>query len=254
MVAIYPVLSLLVIFAVSLLVVRVGSVALRMTGLSPEVASFQATSAFSGAGFTTQEAEQAVETPERRRVVKALIRFGSVGLVSVIASLVLSFTRTNGGEAGSLASILAGVAALVLLARSDWFNRALTPVIRLVLERTTDLDVKDYTRVLGLQRDYRVAEVDVDDGSWLANETPAAVGLGDEGVLLLGIRREDTFVGAPDGDTEVRPGDTVVLYGKEERLRELADRGTGDDDAHEDAVAEREGVLAEQERRLGGAT
>lgn len=35
--------------------------------------------------------------------------------------------------------------------------------------------------------------------------------LGDEGVLLLGIRRGDTYIGAPGGDTTIEPGDTVVL-------------------------------------------
>ena len=63
MVATTPIVSLLVIFAVSLLVVRTGSVALRMTGLSPDIASFRTTSAFSGARFTTEEAERTVETP-----------------------------------------------------------------------------------------------------------------------------------------------------------------------------------------------
>lgn len=250
MVAIYPIVSLLVIFAVSLLVVRIGSVALRMTGLTPEVASFQAASAFSGAGFTTREAEHAIETPERRAIVKALIRLGSVGLVSVIASLVVSFTNATDGGGRSLLVIVGGVVSIVLLARSRWLNRLLTPIIQVVLERTTGLDVTDYTRVLGLQRDYRVAEVAVDDGDWLAGETPASVDLGSEGVLLLGIRRDDSYVGAPDADTEIRPDDTVVLYGKRDRLRDLAERGTDDDDAHEAAVADHESVLAEEARRL----
>lgn len=253
MVALYPILSLLVVFAVSLLVVRVGSVGLRMTGLSPDVSSFQAASAFSGAGFTTSEAERAVATPERRAIVKALIRLGSVGLVSVIASLVLSFTNSPGAaNLRSLAYIIGGVLALVLLARSRWLNRLVTPLIERALSLTTGLEVRDYTRMLGLQRDYGVARVDVAEESWLANETPASVELGEEGVLLLGIEREDDYVGAPDGDTEVLPGDTVVLYGREDRIGELAGRAAGDEAAHEDAVAEHDGVLAAQERRLAG--
>lgn len=243
MVATYPVLSLLVIFALSLLVVRIGSVALQMTGLSPDVASFQSASAFSGAGYTTEEAEQVVATPSRRAVVKALIRLGSVGLVSVIASLVLSFT--DGGEENllNLSYIVGGVVLLVLLARSRWFNRLVTPAIRWSLRRTTDLDVKDYTKVLGLQREYRIAEIDVDPGDWLANATPEGLGLGDEGVLILGIVRGDTYIGAPGSDTRIEPGDTVVLYGKENRLQELAGREAGDDRAHANAVEEHERVL-----------
>lgn len=250
MVAVYPILSLLVIFAASLLIIRIGSVALRMTGLTPDVASFQAASAFSGAGFTTEEAEYAVSTPERRAIVKALIRLGSLGLVSVVASLVLSFTSSNGGRFRSLVYVLGGVVGIILIARSRWLNRALTPLIERSLQVTTGLDVRDYTRVLGLQRDYRVAEVDVVTDGWLANETPDDVELADEGVLLLGIRRDGSYIGAPSGDTVIRPGDTVVLYGKADRLRELAGREAGDRVAHEEAVEAHEEILDAQERHL----
>ena len=149
MVATYPVLSLLLIFALSLLIVRIGSVALRMTGLSPEIASFQAASAFSGAGYTTEEAEQTVSTPERRKVIKALIRLGSIGLVSVIASLVLSFP-TDGDSLLSLVSILVGAGLIILVANSNWLNRVITPLIERSLSRTTDLQLRDYTQVLRL--------------------------------------------------------------------------------------------------------
>lgn len=246
MAAIYPVLSLLVIFGLSLFVVRVGSVALRMTGLSPNVASFQATSAFSGAGYTTEEAERTVETPTRRRVVKALIRLGSLGLISAVSSLVLSFTGTSTDRLWSLALVVGGVGALVLLARSRWLNRLVTPFIEWSLRRTTDLDLRDYTRVLGLQSEYRVAEVDVASGDWLANETLADLDLPAEGVLVLGVRRDDTYVGAPRPDFEVRPGDVVVMYGKEGRLRELAGRETGDARARADAVEDHDRVLEAQ--------
>lgn len=251
MVAVYPVLSLLIIFALSLLIVRVGSVALRMTGLSPDVASFQAASAFSGAGYTTEEAEQVVARPERRRIVKALIRLGSVGLASVIATLVLSFTDPGSNNLHSLASIVVGVSLIVLVARSRWLNRLITPLIERSLSRATDLEIKDYTQVLGLEREYRVAEIDVEAGDWLANERLRELDLFAEGVLVLGIRRRGEYAGAPGPETEIHPGDTVVLYGKEDLLRELSERVTGDDQAHRDAVEAHERRLEEQARRTG---
>ncbi|WP_227374501.1 hypothetical protein [Haladaptatus halobius] len=118
MIAIYRILSVLLIFATSLLIVRIGSIALQMTGLSPNVASFQSVSAFSGAGYTTEEAEQTVSTPGRRKTVKALIRLGSIGLVGALASLTLSFTKTNTNNTITLAYILGGSGLLVLAARS----------------------------------------------------------------------------------------------------------------------------------------
>jgi len=44
--------TLLTIVLMPIIVVRIGAIALELTGLSPEIASFQAQSAFSGAGFT----------------------------------------------------------------------------------------------------------------------------------------------------------------------------------------------------------
>lgn len=87
----YALLALIIIIALSMLVVRVGTISLEMTGMSHDVAAFQSLLAFSGAGFTTEEAEVILAHPVRRTVVKTLIRLGSVGAITAIASLVLSF-------------------------------------------------------------------------------------------------------------------------------------------------------------------
>lgn len=248
MVATYPVLSLLVIFALSLLIVRIGSIALEMTGLSPDVASFQATSAFSGAGYTTEEAEQAVTTAGRRKTVKALIRLGSIGLLGAISSLVVSFTRSGGENLVNLLSILGGAGVIILFARSRWFNRLVTPLIEWALSKTTELEVTDYSQLLGLQREYRVSEVEIDAGDWLAEKTITELDLPSEGVLILGVRRDDSYIGAPQPDVEVKQGDTLVLYGKQDRLKELAGRISGDREARGNAVEDHEETLEEQKQ------
>ncbi|HDG97569.1 MAG TPA: potassium transporter TrkA, partial [Desulfobacterales bacterium] len=53
----YALISLLIVIVVSIVIVRIGAVALEMTGLSRDLATFQAQSAFSGVGFTTSESE-----------------------------------------------------------------------------------------------------------------------------------------------------------------------------------------------------
>lgn len=248
MVATYPILSLLVIFALSLVIVRSGSIALEMTGLSPDVASFQATSAFSGAGYTTEEAEQAVTRAGRRKTVKALIRLGSIGLLGAISSLILSFTRTGGENLLNLLSILCGAGVIILFARSQWFNRLVTPLIEWTLSKTTELEVTDYAQLLGLQREYRVAEVKLNAGDWLAEKTITELDLPSEGVLILGIRRDNSYIGAPQPDVEAKPGDTLVLYGKQDRLKELSGRLSGDTKARGDAVEDHEETLEEQKQ------
>jgi hypothetical protein len=61
------ILSFLVILLVSVLITKVATIALAHTGLSHESARFQARSAFTGVGFTTNEAERVVTHPVRRR-------------------------------------------------------------------------------------------------------------------------------------------------------------------------------------------
>src|SRR4051794_6231831 len=92
---------------VSLLITRVGTIALTLTGMSTESARFQARSAFFGVGFTTMEAESVVNHPVRRRIVLWLILLGNAGVISVIATLMISFGR-GGGQEGLRLLILFG--------------------------------------------------------------------------------------------------------------------------------------------------
>lgn len=54
--------SFLFVIATSLLITHIAAVALTLTGLSSDIARFQARSAFTGVGFTTKEAEKVVNS------------------------------------------------------------------------------------------------------------------------------------------------------------------------------------------------
>ena len=238
--------AVLITVAVSLLITRVGTSALVHTGLSREVARFQARSAFFGVGFTTSEAESVVNHPVRRRVILWLVLFGNAGIVTVLASVVLS---AKGGFTPPRAATLAGgLIVLMLLARS----RLLERVIDAALERWTDLEVRDYADLLHLSGDFAVAELEVDATDWLAEKALGELHLRDEGVVVLGITRASgSWIGAPDGETTLHAGDVLVVYGREDRVCELDDRhgGAAGDAAHAAAVVEQERLEAEEEER-----
>jgi hypothetical protein len=228
--------SLLLVIAMSLLIVRIGTIALTMTGLSEEVARFQSLSAFSGAGYTTSEAETIVSGPARRRVVAMLMRAGSVGAVSGIATAILSFVGAEQATISRLIVLAAGIAGLIFLARSRRLNRWATPVIRRLLQRFTELDLRDYAGLLHLHGDWRVSVIDVEPDSWLSGRDLADLDLPSEGVTVLGVERKDgSFVGVPGGETHLHAGSQLILYGHSERLRELQERPEGAEDAHRDA-------------------
>jgi hypothetical protein len=246
--------SVFVVAAISIVVTRIGAIALTHTGLSREVARFQARSAFLGVGFTTNEAEAVVNHPVRRRIVSALILLGNVGIVSAGASLVLSFTRATGEQAAARAGVLAiGLLVLVLLVRLPAVSRALSHAITAALRRWTDLEVRDYEELLELAGDYGVMELLVEEGDWLADGTLGELGLRDEGVVVLGLRRPGgEYVGAPGSSTAIRAGDTLTIYARTSRLCELDERRPGDqgDLAHRDAVAEQDAIEAAEAEAL----
>src|SRR3954468_20016389 len=174
--------SVFVVLGISVIVTRVGTSALALTGLSREAAQFQARSAFLGVGYTTSESEAIVNHPVRRRIVGWLIVMGNVGLVSAGASLVLSFTRASGAQAAQRAGALGvGLLVLGLLLRSRPVTAALSRLIEASLRRWTDLDVRDYASLLELQGEYGVMELKIEGGDWLANRTLADAELRDEG-------------------------------------------------------------------------
>lgn len=238
--------SLLIVIALSFLIVRIGTIALTMTGLSEDVARFQSLSAFSGAGFTTSEAENVANETARRRVISLLIRAGSVGAVSAVATTILTFVDSGQSTALRIFLLAAGAGGILLLARSERLNRWATPVIRRGLQRFTDLDLRDYAAILRLHQDLQISRVEVDEDSWLVDRCLGDLELDAEGVTVLGIERQDgNFRAAPSRKTRLCAGDWILVYGKARRLQEIQDRRGHDEASHERAKAEHR---AEKER------
>ena len=72
---------------VSFIVVRIGAIALQLTGLEWSLAKFQSLSCFTSTGFTTKEAELITGDPRRRRIASVLIVLGHAGLGSEVCHL-----------------------------------------------------------------------------------------------------------------------------------------------------------------------
>jgi len=243
--------TVFVVVVVSLLISRVATVALSLTGMSREAARFQARSALSGVGFTTSEAESVVNHPVRRRIVLMLMLVGSAGIVTAVATLMLSFVGTSAAQAQTrLLALAVGLLAILFISKSAVVDRWLSRAIAVALKRWTDLETRDYAELLRLSDDFAVLELQVQPGDWVANRTLAELALRDEGVAVLGIERASGgFVAAPDWSTEVHPGDTLILYGPTAGICEIDHRPQGPEGerAHERAVAEHRRQIADPE-------
>ena len=254
MIGIIGIVALLMVLVLSLIITRVATIALTMTGLSQEAAHFQARSAFTGTGFTTKEAEHVVNHPVRRRIIMLLMILRSAGLITIVLSLLLSFLGSGSdiGKVARLGWLVVGVVVLWLLAGSKTVDRYLGRIIEWSLRHWTNLDVRDYASLLRLSGEYRVMEVQVRQGDWVACKDLKSCYLPEEGITVLGISRADgSYIGGPKGATEIQPGDTLILYGRAQKLQELDKRSadaTGDE-AHNRAVDEQRRQMEEQDRQ-----
>ena len=253
MIGFIGVIAAITVLALSLIITRLATSALALTGLSHEAARFQARSAFTGTGFTTSEAEKVVDHPVRRRIILLLMTARSAGLVTIIITLILSFgTGAGRSQLLRLLGLAGGVAVLWLISGSKQVDRYLERIIERALARWTDLDTRDYAGLLKLSGEYTVKEIRVREEDWLAGRKLKDCRLAQEGVTVLGLYRSDgTYVGAPKGETEIYDDNTLILYGRAKPLKELDKRRAdlSGDQAHEQAVSEQKKFQEEQDRQ-----
>ena len=251
-----PIISVLIVLTLSVLVIRVATVALVHTGMGREAARFQARSAFTGVGYTTSEAESIVTHPVRRRIAGWLMIAGNLGIVTAMSSLLLSFVDMRADASSWLlfAVLAGGLMAVLLLSSSAWVDRHLCRTISWALNRFTELDARDYARLLHLREDYGVSELKIQPGEWLAGRTLADACLVQEGIIVLGIEcPSGAFIGAPAQDTEIHELDSIVVYGRTPRITEIDRRrldGEGER-SHAEAVEEQKHI-AQAERSAAG--
>jgi len=219
---------MLLVVGITVLVVKAGAIALRLTGMEAQRAEFQALSAVTGTGFTTRESELVMADPRRRKIVGALMIFGNVVLVTLVGLLVGSFTTTEQRYEVPVYALLLGVGGYVVyrvltargvMRRWDrWVDEHLRKRLR-VKEHS-------FAEVLTLAPGYGVAELRIDAASPFAGKTLARSGFREAGLLVLAIRRNEQVRPTPHAGDTIEAGDQVICYGQLERMHELVQEGT----------------------------
>ena len=213
---------LLITIFVSFIIVRIGGFALQLTGIEPDVARFQALSAFSGTGFTTREAERVVGHKTRRRIVTILIILGNAGTVTVIATLVASFTQVESYMWFfiQLAIIVAGIFGLYkLIMRSrigqrfiDWLQR---PFVNRILRGAPAIE-----EVFHMEKDWSINLVLIERNSNSIGMSVADI-TAEGDIDILGIDRTGTYVTRPDSQEEIMEGDRLLVYGNRKSVKRV---------------------------------
>jgi len=239
-----PLISLVVIFTFSILITKIATEILIHTGLSKQAAKFQARSAFTGVGYTTKEAENIVNHAARRKIIMSLMLIGNVGIMSAIASLLLTFIDTGQSSTENIlrvGTIVVSMVVLWLLSKSKWAERLLVNTIKKILKRFSKLSIRDYVELLDLKGDYEITVIEVQAGDWIENQKVGDLKLWQEGINLIGIQRDDgTYLGIPKHKTKITNHDQIILYGRKKSLHNLErrKRNVSGDKEHVEAVKE----------------
>jgi len=210
---VYAVATFLIVAVFTTVFVKIATGALIATGLPPEVAGFQARSAFSGAGFTTTEAENVVNHSARRRIISTTMFAGSLGTPTLVVTVLLGLVAPGPGNTTErLLVIIAGLVALLAAIINRPLQRWLVRVgQRYAARRLIPALAGSPMELLNLGDDHLVAEVTIGEIGPDAVRSLAGIEQAIPGSRVLGLRRGDEFIGESPSDFTLHDGDRLVI-------------------------------------------
>jgi ABC-type multidrug transport system fused ATPase/permease subunit len=213
---------LLVAILISFIVVSVGGLALQLTGIESEVARFQALSAFSGTGFTTTEAERIVQHRTRRRIVTILIILGNAGLVTIIATMVATFTQVTGYGwfFARLGIIIISILVLYRLVIGSRFGNRFLQLVRKPIIKRILRDAPTAEEIFHAGKGWSVSLITIKEESKKAGLSLSEL-VGEEDLIILTLEAADDFISRPGVGEKINVGDRLLVYGRSESIKRL---------------------------------
>jgi hypothetical protein len=221
----YAVATFLVVAILSMAFTRLASGALIATGLPPDVASFQARSAFSGAGFTTTEAENVVNDPGRRKIIGVTMFVGNLGTPTLVVTVLVGFLAPGPGDTTDRVLVtLSGLVLAVMLVANRPMQRMLVKIgqreaHRRLLPRLGNQMVE----LLTVGDDFVVGSVQVMGGGGPTVRSLRSIDDALPGVHVLGVQQAAGFFGTPPVDIELAAGDSIIVYGRRGDLEHISE-------------------------------
>jgi K+/H+ antiporter YhaU regulatory subunit KhtT len=147
---------------------------------------------------------------------------GNAGIVSVIATFVLSLRQT-GTFRPSLNLVIIAVSLFVLyrLASHQAFAKKLTQKIRETLRDKLHFQKVQVEELLHQADGYGIASILVGRRSKVAGLTLSESGFKEKDLMILSVERDEEMIPVPKAQTKIRVGDRLICYGKLENLKGL---------------------------------
>ncbi len=211
----YAVATFLVVAALTLTFTKLATGALIATGVPPEIAAFQARSAFSGAGFTTTEAENVINHPTRRKIIATTMFVGNLGTPTLVVTVLVGFLAGGPGSTTERTLVVTAGLLLILLTVT---NRPVTRWLTRIGERYAQrrllpvLD-REVDELLVLGDGFIVGARRIGDDPGDTQRSLRGLDEAFPGCTVLGVRQGDVYVGASPADIDLTAGDVLIVYG-----------------------------------------
>lgn len=221
----YAIATFLVVAILSMAFTQLASGALIATGLPPDVASFQARSAFSGAGFTTTEAENVVNHPGRRKIIGITMFVGNLGTPTLVVTVLVGFLAPGPGNTTERTLVtVSGLLLAVMLIVNRPMQRVLARVgQRQARQRLIPRLDRDMVELLTFGDDYAIGSVRITEGTGPMVRSLRGIDEALPALRVLGVEQGDGYFGTPPVDLKLAADDRIIVYGRRSDLEDLAD-------------------------------
>jgi hypothetical protein len=220
----YAVATFLVVAIMSMAFTKLAAGALIATGLPPDIATFQARSAFSGAGFTTTEAENVVNHPGRRKIIGTTMFVGNLGTPTLVVTVLVGFLAPGPGNTVERTMVtVSGLVLAIMIVVNRPAQRALVKIgHRQAQKRLLPRLGQDLTELCVVDDDYVVGAVRVAQDPGPTIRSLRGIDEALPFIRVLGVRRSDGYLGMPPVDVDLDAGDEIILYGRRRDLDGLS--------------------------------
>ena len=214
----YAIATFFVVAVISVAFTKLAGGALIATGVPPESAAFQARSAFSGAGFTTTEAENVVNHRVRRRIIGTTMFVGSLGTPTLVLTVLVGFIAPGpGATTEHVLVVISGVLLILIIVFNGPVQRRLENVgHRYAHRRLIPVLSSNRLDLLTLSEEFSVQAVKLEDTPAESLRSLRGLALAFPDVTILGVRRGKTYFGAPPVDVGLLAGDELIIYAHRE--------------------------------------
>lgn len=192
-------------------VIEINTSIFVATGLDRKIARFQVISMLTGTGFTTGESELIIDHPVRRRLGAFLILFGAFSLAVIISAI--SNLLTDNFYTMEIAYVAGGLLVMLFILKTPAIQNGMSKKMKSELKENyelADLPIRD---VLLMDEEDEVREISIKEDSPFAGKTFDEIIDKKDDLILLFIKRGDINIRQKSHQTNLEPGDRLVLYG-----------------------------------------